>query len=505
MLRHHMQGELNNLLRLMHQLQLQPPHISDDDLKETLLTWLALFPVYRLYGSKLPLSGEDDEILHQTLNQTEQRKPHLQPAVQHLRLLFTNNTEAPGTEENRLNFLMRCQQFTGPLAAKGVEDTTFYHYNRLISHNEVGDSPDWFGITPQYFHERMLERKQYWPQAQNATATHDTKRGEDARIGLNVLSEMADEWEQAVMQWRELNQKFVYQNEDGKNVPSRNDEYFLYQALLAAYPMSGELERDLLPRLKQHMTKAIREAKVRSDWGDPNEDYEKGVHQFIDKIFSTSHGFREAIKPVLRKLSHYGMFYSLGQLLLKCSAPGVPDIYQGCELWELSMVDPDNRRPVEYELRQQYLNELQEQFAQQPLELINQLKANWTDGRIKQFVLWQVLQLRQQQPELFSEGRYIPLEISGSKSSHMIAFARQYEQQWCVVLVPHELVNLVSLDEWPLGEQVWQNAAVQLPADAPVHWKSLFDTRSLSASGSISVAEALQQFPVAVLMSAPEL
>ena len=360
MLEHHMQGELENLFQLMKELNLLPPAVDhpENHIKEALKILLASFPVYRLYANNFPIIRQDASVLEYTFSEAEKFAFYLKKEFDFFYQLFQGLAEGlPGKPQDRLYFLMRSQQFTGPLSAKGVEDTTFYNFNRLISHNEVGDNPEAFGFLVEHFHKVLADRQQFWPLAQNATATHDTKRGEDARLRLNVLTEITEEWEKLLETWKTTNEKFLHQL-NGEQVPSKNRIYFLYQALLAAYPMAGEPEPDFLDRVKEAMTKAMREAKRFSNWSEPNEKYEAGVHEFTEGIFSAETEFRKTFLPFSQKLNFYGMLYSLGQTLLKITAPGIPDIYQGCELWDLSMVDPDNRRPVDFETRKKLLNEL---------------------------------------------------------------------------------------------------------------------------------------------------
>lgn len=503
MLENHMQGELENLYSLMQQLDLMPAEVgfSESHLKDALKMLLASFPVYRLYTNELPVMGQDAEVLDTAFARAEKFALHLKKELQYFHQLFQGERSTlPGTPENRLHFLMRCQQFTGPLAAKGVEDTTFYNYNRLISHNEVGDNPEVFGISDSWFHQEMKKRQEKWPFAQNATATHDTKRGEDARMRLNVLSELAEEWSRLLELWEQQNQQFL-QVKDNVQSPSRNRRFFLYQALLGAYPMAGEPESDFLERVKEAMTKAVREAKVYSNWSDPNEVYEEGVHEFTLRLFSEESEFRKSFVPFVQQISFYGMIYSLGQALLKITAPGIPDIYQGCELWDLSMVDPDNRRPVDYELRQKNLSEMASQEKNDRQSLLKTLLQNWADGKIKQYIIWKALQARKANIELFTKGEHLPLEVQLTGKSEIIAFARKQDSSWCLVIVPIRIAGLCSPNEFPLGESAWNNALLLLPEGAPQTWRNYLTDEMITGNSSLPLATLFSSLPVAFLIS----
>ncbi|HSI91036.1 MAG TPA: malto-oligosyltrehalose synthase, partial [Adhaeribacter sp.] len=438
MLQNHMQGELDNLFDLLQQLELQPaaPGFSDPRLKEALQMLLAAFPVYRLYTNELPVTGQDAEVLEHAFARAEKFALHLKKELGWFYQLFQGEkADVAGKPEDRLQFLMRCQQFTGPLAAKGVEDTTFYNYNRLISHNEVGDNPEIFGFSVARFHQEMQERQHAWPLAQNATATHDTKRGEDARMRLNVLAEMTTGWHQMLEKWSRFTEP-ILQFENGQQYPSQNRIYFLYQALLGAFPMTGEMEQDFPERVKEAMTKAVREAKMYSNWSEPNEKYEEDLHAFTEKLLADNSAFLDSFGQFVKRLGFYGMLYSLGQTLLKITAPGIPDIYQGCELWDLSMVDPDNRRPVNYELRKRFLETLKNGTENGRENDLKSMLETWTDGRIKLFLTTQALNFRKANQQLFTAGIYQPLQTSTFTENQVIAFVRQLGNQWCLVAVP---------------------------------------------------------------------
>ncbi|MBK0402989.1 malto-oligosyltrehalose synthase [Adhaeribacter sp. BT258] len=501
MLENHMRGETDNLFNLFKNLELLPdtPGFTEKSLKDALQILLAAFPVYRLYTNQLPVEGQDAAILEKAFARARKFALHLKKELTYFHQLFVQTDLAqPDAAVNRLHFLMRCQQFTGPLAAKGVEDTTFYNYNRLISHNEVGDDPEVFGITVSRFHQEMLERQRHWPLAQNATATHDTKRGEDARMRLNVLTEMPEKWARILEQWETENEPFV-QTIDGHQVPSRNRIFYLYQALLAAFPMDGQPEADFQERVKEALTKAMREAKMYSNWSEPNEKYEQEALDFLGSILTDGTAFKSSFQAFARLVSFYGMLYSLGQTLLKITSPGIPDIYQGCELWDLSMVDPDNRRPVNFESRKNYLQELQETTGNGRENALKSMMQNWTDGKIKMYVTWCALQFRKARKELFTQGEYLPLKLADNPN--VLAFGWKLETQWCLVIIPLELGKLTEPETFPLGEQIWKDEMLVLPANAPKKWKNIFTDQTLSGENKLALAEIFKLFPVACLTS----
>ncbi|MFT2011444.1 malto-oligosyltrehalose synthase [Pontibacter sp. 13R65] len=493
-LKNQMPGELDNLLRYLHEHQLLTSEFEDAEWRKALGVLLASFPVYRIYVREFPLSELAVEIIDKAFAEALHRAPAIEPQLHHLRTLFQPDLqESEEVLQHKLYFVMRSQQFTGPLAAKGVEDTTFYNYNRIISLNEVGNSPDVFNIRPNEFHKLMKYKLKSYPHSLNATATHDTKRGEGARMRLNVLSELPDEWEEQVQVWLEMINKHI---KAGK--PKRNDIYFLLQTLLGVLPVDGAVDETVVERVQEYLIKAFREAKVNTNWSEPNEEYEEAVKELVEYLLLKDEEFMQAFRPFFLKLAHYGWIYSLCQALLKVTCPGVPDIYQGCELWDFSLVDPDNRRPVDYEQRQQYLTELKAQEQQDSESLLADLLANPADARVKLYLLYKALNVRNELHELFSFGDYQPVNVTGKHKTHILAFTRKYEGQWCLVVVPRLLVPVVSEQELPLG-QVWEDTTIVLPPDAPLSWNQVFGQQQLSLQQEIPVADLLNKFPVALL------
>lgn len=494
MLRTRMQGELKNLLRVLQQRELIPSNDPEDKWLKALEMMLVSFPVYRIYGNRFPLSKEALEVVNKAFAKAGERAPESREQLQHLRSIFEATTNEPEEQvNNKLYFVMRCQQFTGPLAAKGVEDTTFYNFSRLISLNEVGNSPDIFHLKPEEFHERMKYKVEAAPHSINGTATHDTKRGEDGRMRLNVLSELSDEWDNLAYRWLEKSRLLSPE-------ASPNDVYFLLQTIIGVMPHDIAINDTLVQRIQDYIQKALREAKKRSNWADPREEYEQKVKQLAKKLLQQDQEFLTEFRKFFESISYYGSIYSLCQTLLKLACPGVPDIYQGTEFWDLSLVDPDNRRPVDYDLRLKYLQEMRQAEQQNIPQLHNQLLTKTEDARIKLYLMYKGLSVRNNMQELFKFGNYIPLTVKGKKQEHVFAFARNYQQQWCIVVVPLLLANLVQKGTPPLGKHIWADTAIVLPDNAPQTWKGVFrKDESLKLEKTIPLATILDTFPVALL------
>ena len=501
-------GDVDNLAQLLQRIAGQTRHGNDFTaygLKRSLTAILALFPVYRTYIDCSTVSETDQATIQLALDQAEASVPLLLNELHYIKKLLLRQDEEQLTDEQkqeRLHFVMKFQQLTGPLMAKGVEDTTLYIYNPLLSLNEVGGNPSHFGITVEQFHAFHQRRCDRWLHSMNATATHDTKRGEDARARLNVLSEIPSEWERQLNHWSELNQD-KKQHVKGKLIPDSNDEYFLYQTLLGAFPNSEDEFPEFVERIKAYVIKAVREAKVHTAWLRPDSTYEEGYQAFVEQILANpdENEFLQAFRPFQARIAQYGMFNSLSQVLLRNAVPGVPDLYQGNELWDFSLVDPDNRRPVNYEQRIAWLQQIRDRARTDILQLIQELLNTPSDGKVKLFLTAQVLQARQQYLPLFQQGSYQPLSVSGKFADHVVAFARIHAGQVAIALVPRFLTRLIQPDALPLGEQVWQDTAVHLPAAMPTTWRNAITAQSLQADSLISVASAFQHFPVALFIS----
>ncbi|MEX2466785.1 MAG: malto-oligosyltrehalose synthase [Gemmatimonadota bacterium] len=405
----------------------------------------------------------------------------------------------------------RWQQLTGAVTAKGVEDTAFYAHTALVSLNEVGSDPESAPIEVDDFHALMAERAERWPRTLNTTSTHDTKRSEDVRARLHVLSEMPGEWEQRVGQWHEWNHEARERVRD-VTVPTAEEEWLLYQTLVGVWPLEGRADEELLDRLEAFLRKAAREAKVNTSWIHPNAPHEEALIGFMRRILGRDRdgGFMGDLLELHEKTAFHGALNSLSLLLLKLGAPGTPDLYQGNELWRFSLVDPDNRRPVDWHLRQTLLEELREnidgggrdQPGRIPDARLREILANWTDGRIKLLLTWRGLACRRRHETLFREGSYEGVEATGHRSGHVIAFARRSGGEWVLAVAPRLTTHLTSPGTFPLGERVWEGTEVCLPEEAPRRWTDAITGETLTAQdgfASLPVAEVLERFPVALL------
>lgn len=458
----YMAGEWENLVRYCYMLKLADARINHGKLKEALGLFMICLPVYRLYPAVRPIDDHTLEVVRKTFELARSRNLNVETEMA---LLESFWEETPDKEKARCRmlFIQRLMQFTGPLTAKGVEDTTFYVYNPLLSFNEVGDSPGTTDFSLDTFHKRLLARQQHTPQSLNTTTTHDTKRGEDGRIRLNMLTLMPSQWEEQVRLWREMNHSTL----------TFNDEYFIYQSIISGFPANIE-------RLQQYFIKAVREAKVNSSWSAPIAAYEDAAKAFITQILSDA-AFLESVQSFVAIIDEHAFTSSLVQVLIKITAPGIPDIYQGCELWDYSYVDPDNRRPVDYAVRKSMLAEIKQKEHSEGF--FEYLRAGRADGLQKLFVTWKALHCRRAYSDLFIEGDYIPLQSSTS----LIAYARAHKQQWAVVIAP-------------LPGGVDPAATVLLPAGAPSFWRNVFTGEEFDAKGVLSVAEVLKGFPVVLLV-----
>jgi len=404
--------------------------------------------------------------------------------------------------------VMRWQQFTGSVMAKGLEDTALYLQNRLVSLNEVGCGSQGAvasaGVERFHRHnQRTLER---WPHTLNAMSTHDTKRSEDIRARLNVLSELPGTWARCLGRWSRLNRgKKGLVN--GQSVPDPNDEVLFYQSLLGAWPLQEEGVPEFRQRLKAYMIKAVREAKVHTSWLYPDEAYENALASFVDACLDTSrpNEFLDDFLGFQQRVAYHGALNSLAQVLLKITSPGIPDLYQGTELWDFSLVDPDNRRPVDFSKRAQMLSGMKRLQASEPPQLVRELLAAWRDGRIKMHVVSRALGFRRAHADLFEAGDYLPLCASGHKAEHVVVFTRRSSDDWILVAVPRLIAGLCAPERPPLGQRVWKDGVVDLPPGAPGRWVNVFTGESLRTfgeprSGAIHLCDVFRGFPVALLM-----
>jgi (1->4)-alpha-D-glucan 1-alpha-D-glucosylmutase len=463
-------GELNGLTTQVAQLlaKLGSP-FGDDLISDALVEMSASLSIYRTY-IRDQLASEDRNAIKQALTSARHRAPHLPDALlAALRNILLLEDLPAGLNPECLEFIISWQQFTGPVMAKGLEDTAFYTYHRLISLSEVGSHPEAIIGSTAQLHETIARRAERWPFTMNASSTHDTKRSEDVRARIHVLTEMAPEWIAALDRWTALNANHKHVVND-QRVPELNEEILLYQTLLGAWPLDESEHAGFSSRVQKFLLKALREAKNHSSWLDPDETYEQAVFAFADAVIKDPR-FLDDFLPLQQEIAYYGALNSLSQLIVKLGVPGVPDFYQGNELWNFSLVDPDNRRPVDFPLRQNVLRELINDAATASAFARNLLAA-WPDGRIKLYVTWIGLQLRRQNPGLFLHGEYIPLNAIGPLADHVIAFARRYEDRWVIFAATRFFRMLSAPDRLPVGT-MWNDTLLDLPTDCPANWQNI--------------------------------
>lgn len=498
-------------------------------LHEALMEVIACFPVYRTYVTPGKVSKKDREYIEWAIRAAKRRSLTSDTSIFdfiHQVLLLELVPESVSTEQESTSFhqavthwAMKFQQYTGPVMAKAVEDTSFYRYNRLISLNEVGGDPRQFGTSVATFHHNNIERARRMPYSMLSTSTHDTKRSEDVRARINVLSEMPDDWYKHMVLWRRMNRNLRRTLDGGKQAPTINDEYLFYQTLIGIWPLKTphreELE-SLANRMGYYMLKAAREAKRHTSWVNPNEDYEEALSHYVRGVLlRDSRLFLDDFNTFQKRLTRFGLFNALSQTLLKLTSPGVPDIYQGQETWDFSLVDPDNRRPIDYNHRQTWLEQLQpylrlnrESLTDEASPAIQQslqeMLNHMSDGRIKQYVVATTLAFRAQHADLFREGAYLPLEVTGTAADHVIAFARQWEGRHAIIVAPRLLYTLgLRRHEAPGSKRLWKDTAISLP---PALQNSTFRnvfTRTTLQSGAdeaqLPLSEVLRDFPIALL------
>jgi (1->4)-alpha-D-glucan 1-alpha-D-glucosylmutase len=504
-------SELNGLANRLNRLSEEDWYARDftlSSLRFVLREVIAYFPVYRTYIRDGKVSADDRRYIEWAVAQAKKQSPAADVSAFDFlrRILLLEGLEKESENYRRavIDFAMRVQQYSAPVMAKGLEDTAFYSYHRLISLNEVGGDPRRFGLSTAAFHHANAERATRFPHSMLATSTHDTKRSEDVRARLNVLSEIPDDWRAAVMRWARMNRAKKRKLDDGF-APDRNDEYLLYQTLLGAWPLTPLTTADDLKafgdRIEAYMLKATREAKVRTSWINQNVEYETAIQQFLKDLLAAKDGvFLQDFAPFAQRIMRPGLYNSLSQTHLKLTVPGVPDIYQGNELWDFSLVDPDNRRPVDYERRKQMLAELQAQFRVPSPSRVRALLDSIEDGRAKLYLTWKLLTFRQAQPELFRDGDYLSLAAEGRRADHVCAFARRYRDHVVVSIAPRWLLRLCPDGQPPLGG-AWQDTTVAVPSAGV--YENVLTGEELRFEGTsrpaLTLANALTSFPVALL------
>ena len=463
---------------------------------------IACFPVYRTYlAPGQPVSDEDRQVVERAIASAKRRNPAMEESIFHflrdiLLFRFPENLDMQAREEH-MHFVLKFQQFTGPIMAKGLEDTVFYIYNRLAALNEVGGEPQQFGLSVEAFHERNLDRHRNWPATLLTTSTHDTKRSEDVRARMISISEISELWRRSLQRWRTANRRWKKMVNEAE-APDADEEYLLYQTLLGTWPIAADgapeqnVGAEYVERIQAYMTKALNEAKLNTSWIQPNEEWLATTRDFVAKILepSAKNKFLPAFVPVAEEIARYGAINSLSQTLLKLASPGVPDIYQGNETWDFSLVDPDNRRPVDYKLRAEMLSCLS---SKKPEELLQ----NWPDGRIKMFLTQQTLRFRNEHVDLFQRGNYLPLRTSGELADCCLSFARQLDRQSIIVIVPR-LSSRIGFP--PIGDR-WKDTVIELPENVSLErGREIFTGRELSIQNrQICLADAMSILPFAIV------
>lgn len=510
-------SELNMLANALSRIALSRRNTCDftlNSLTRALAEIIANFPVYRTYISSEQVSAEDREYIEQAVSASRKKSKAADLSIfdfiGRMLLIETDGDPSKWYRQAILRFVMKFQQVTSAVMAKGLEDTAFYRYHRLLSLNEVGGNPIRFGTSLAEFHQANQQRLQHWPDSMLSTSTHDSKRSEDVRARIDVLSEIPALFRLNASQWRKLN-RGRKRTIDGQLAPSRNDEYLLYQTLIGAWPLQPLDSADwkkFSQRIENYMLKAIREAKEFTSWANPNAAYENATVNFVRAILdrNSKSAFLRQFPTFQSLISRIGMLNSLSQTLLKLTSPGVPDIYQGNELWDFSLVDPDNRRPVDYARRREILNSLRKsadamagdgsQFCR---ELLEQMHRD--DGRIKMFLTWKTLCFRKSYRELFRESNYVPLSAHGAHADKICAFARIRGKQVAVVIAPRLWGSLLGETEYRPGIEIWQDTAIQLPEISGLQYRNIFSKEMMIGvgDGEMRLSEVLKDFPVALL------
>jgi (1->4)-alpha-D-glucan 1-alpha-D-glucosylmutase len=515
-------GELENLADRLYQLAAESRYFRDlsrHGLRDALTEFIACFPAYRTYmgaARVAPNSQELDQI-NTALSQAARNSTRPKPELEYLVAILKADYPRDFSKESRrraIAWVMRFQQLTGPTTAKGIEDTAFYRFNRLLSLNEVGGEPDRFGIAPAKMHDFLAERARLWPRSLSTTATHDTKRGEDSRARLNVLSEMPERFEMELKTWSAANSRFKSVVE-GIRIPEANDEWLIYQTLIGAWPaeeMSAPDHEIFLKRLETYVLKAVREAKIHTVWAEPNVEYEKAVIHFLHETLREKNAaFLEPFTAFRKEIAYFGHLNSLAQTLIKIAAPGIPDFYQGCEFWDLSLVDPDNRRAVDYKARREMLSGMDANVSGRTI-LLNELMEDWASGGIKMFVTREAMKARARNRVTFERGGYKPLAVAGARAEHIFGFLRRRKQPdgpIVAILVPRLSATLLDgKSRPPLGE-IWGNTFIEIPRGTGRYiWRELFSDREVlprerNGKWEFEAGDLFKEFPMVLLEAAP--
>ncbi len=498
-------GEGRTLAAHLHAIALEDRHgrdLTEDDLRAALAEVMAWLPVYRTYTAGPAVADADRRVVDQAVRAAARAADDdLRRAVEFvgrvLRLDIDTDWD-PSEVRDRVRFVIRWQRLTGPVAAKGVEDTALYRWDGLSSRSEVGSDPARPATAPSEFHRRMRERRRRWPGSLNAGSTHDSKRSEDVRARLHVLSEVPEEWAARLARWRRMNAGHARRPRGGGVVPDPSSELHLYQSMVGVWPLDLAEQDGLVRRVQDSAVKAAREAKVHTSWLAPSTAHERALRGWVRAVLGSAR-FRSDLEAFVERIAAAGATNSLAGLVMRATAPGVPDVYQGTELWSFSLVDPDNRRPVDFGRRAALLDE-PDALDPGP-RAVRELTASWRDGRVKLHVLRSLLSLRRHHPGLFAEGTYVPLEVTGRRRTNVVAFARRLGRSWEVSVVPRLAAAATPAGRLPLGARAWPATVVHMPNGAPVAWTNVLTGEPVtSEGGAVRVRDAFGTLPVAVLV-----
>jgi (1->4)-alpha-D-glucan 1-alpha-D-glucosylmutase len=475
-------------------------------LREALIEVTACMNVYRTYTRNMELRPEEIQYIEGALSAARARAAHISHGyfnfIREVLLLLNPPHVLPDQREMRLGFVMRWQQFTGPIVAKGFEDTALYVYHPLLSLNEVGGNPrPAEAATREEFYRFLQERQQRWPGTLDATSTHDTKRSEDVRARLNVLSEIPSEWEDHLKRWSLWNGKHKI-NIAGQTAPDSNEEYFFYQTLLGVWPLQESASENLLQRVQEHLIKAIREAMVHTRWTRPNEQHEDALRKFAERVIcENNREFLRDFHEFHEKIAYYGMINGLSQVLLKIASPGVADFYQGSELWDLRLVDPDNRGQIDFAKSMAALKTIASESGSIGRS-VRDLVTHWQDGRVKLYLIWKALNFRRAQPDLFLRSDFVPLESTGCYAENVVGFVRRTVTSSVLVAVPRWLSRIRSG-----GQQFdWCDTRLRLPPGSASRWNHILGPGFAAAQNGngepcLMADDLFRDFPVALLQS----
>jgi (1->4)-alpha-D-glucan 1-alpha-D-glucosylmutase len=500
-----MASEFNVLVQLLGRIaagHYDTRDYASDRLRLALRFYVLEFPIYRTYVTAGGGCAEGDRaVIDRTIAAARARWRGTDADIfEFLRRALTLDLiddGLPYSKSRARQFALKMQQFTGPMAAKSIEDTAFYRYGALLASNEVGGDPTLPGLSTAAFHERLVRHAASRPHGLTTTATHDAKRGEDARTRILALTECPALWQDNVARWRAMNAGHTIER-GGRRMPSAAHEYMLYQTLVGAWP-NDSIDDDFARRIEDYAIKAAREGKVETDWLGPDAAYEEALRNFVRTLLDPerSKDFLVSFRAFARRIALLGALNSLAQLVLKATMPGVPDFYQGAELWDLSLVDPDNRRPVDFCKRRAWAEA-------GPATEWRSLSERWRDGQIKFALTRRLLEIRSTWPDVFSDGNYEPVEVRGADSERVIAFSRQSGRNRILIAVGRNLSRLTGDGmQWPT--QGWNATLHPAPCDGNVRFEDLFGNvgADLRTGSALDAAALFATMPVAMLRLAP--